>query len=85
MTTRVRYIGLDVHKDSIVIAVADEGSAPAEILAGIPHELPKLIKRLRELGPAESLRCCYEAGPTGYGLYRALSRRGSTAGSSLPR
>ena len=35
-----------------------------------------LIRRLLRLGPAESLRCCYEAGPTGFGLARRLQEAG---------
>jgi transposase len=35
-----------------------------------------LIKRLLRLGPAASLRCCYEAGPTGFGLARRLKETG---------
>jgi len=35
-----------------------------------------VAKLIRKLGPVEQLRCCYEAGPTGYGLYRQLTRLG---------
>ena len=36
MSTSVVYVGLDVHKDSIVIAVAREGREPAETLEDHP-------------------------------------------------
>lgn len=76
MQARIRFVGLDVHKDTIVIAVADEGATPAEALAEIPHEPTRVLARLRKLGPLETLRVCYEAGPTGYGLQRYLTRAG---------
>jgi transposase len=71
----LRFVGLDVHKDSIVIAVAD-GDRPPAVVSSIPHDIPKLLRRLRKLGTSSSLRCCYEAGPTGFGLCRALREAG---------
>ena len=76
MRATVRYVGLDVHKDSIVIAVAEDGVQPAEFLSKLPYDVPRLLKQLRKLGSSARLRCCYEAGPTGYGLYRALAEAG---------
>ena len=72
----VRFIGLDVHKESIVIAVADgDGSAP-ENVGTIPNDTTTLLKRLKKLGHGGQLRCCYEAGPTGFVLHRALIAAG---------
>jgi len=71
----LRFVGLDVHKDTITIAVAEGDRAP-DVMATIPHDIPKLVRKLRKLGPIESTSCCYEAGPTGYGLYRALKELG---------
>lgn len=70
--SKIRYVGLDVHKDTIVIAVADEGRDAARVIAEIPFEWNALRKVLDKLGPRSVVRCCYEAGPTGYGLARAL-------------
>jgi transposase len=73
---KVRFVGLDVHKESIAIAVADgDGSAP-ENVATIPNDMAALVKRLKKLGLGATLRCCYEAGPTGYVLFRALRLAG---------
>lgn len=73
----LRFVGLDVHKDTIVIAVADEGQSAAEALATLPHDVPKLIKRLSALVEDKSqLRVCYEAGPTGFGMSRRLKKAG---------
>jgi transposase len=73
---KVRFVGLDVHKESIAIAVADgDGSAP-ENVATIPNDTTLLLKRLKKLGAGASLKCCYEAGPTGFVLQRALAAAG---------
>ena len=73
--SNVRFVGLDVHKDSISVAVADQGLAP-QVVATVPHELRALLKLLKKLGANSQLRCCYEAGPTGFGLCRELCRVG---------
>jgi transposase len=72
----VRFVGLDVHKDSVVIAVAEGGGGEPAVVAELPNETTRLIKELRRLGRGAELRCCYEAGPTGFGLYRALREAG---------
>lgn len=76
MATKLRFVGLDVHKESIVIAVADTGRTPAEVLAKIGNDFAKLKKLLAKLGPSERLRICYEAGPTGFDLARRLTEAG---------
>lgn len=70
------FVGLDVHKDSIVIAVAEAGRGPARGVATVPFEEKALRKVLEKLGPKAAVSCCYEAGPTGYGLARALHALG---------
>lgn len=73
---KLRFVGLDVHKDTIVVAVADaDGSSPQD-LGTFPNDVNALIRRLKKLGPVASLRCCYEAGPTGLGLHRRLVEAG---------
>lgn len=69
---RVKFVGLDVHAESVAIAVAERG-LPPELLGVFPNNVPSLVKRLRRLG---RVRCCYEAGPTGYRLQRVLSEAG---------
>ena len=73
---KVRFVGLDVHKDSIAIAVAEQGRGEPAVLATIPSETQALVKQLKRLGPVGSMRCCYEAGPTGFGLHRNLQAAG---------
>lgn len=73
---KVRFVGLDVHSQSIAIAVADPDGSLPENLAIIPNETTGLLRQLRKLGALRELRCCYEAGPTGFGLCRALQEAG---------
>jgi transposase len=70
------FVGLDVHKDSIVVAVAEAGREPARVVATVPFDLKALKKVLEKLGPKNTVSCCYEAGPTGYGLARSLHAEG---------
>ena len=77
MEKRIKFfVGLDVHKDSIAMAVADAGRAPARLVGSIAHDVAKLLKLLARYGEASALQVVYEAGPTGYGLQRALAQRG---------
>lgn len=70
------HVGLDVHKDSISVALADSGRAPARLIGKITHDVAKLMKMLAKVGTAEELHIVYEAGPTGFGLQRALTAKG---------
>jgi transposase len=74
-TTKI-HVGLDVHKDSITAAAAESGRAAARVVGKLAHDVPKLVKLLDTLGPPASLHVVYEAGPTGFGLHRALRARG---------
>ncbi|MCP4287688.1 MAG: IS110 family transposase [Gammaproteobacteria bacterium] len=69
------YVGLDVHKDTIAVAVALAGREEPEYRGEIAHTrkaVDKLVERLsKEFGGAVML-FCYEAGPCGYGLHRQL-------------
>ena len=76
MSKITKYVGLDVHKDSISIAVAEEGRLEPRFLNRIPSCHTRLLRVLRTLGALESLHCVYEAGPTGYGLHRLLTEKG---------
>jgi transposase len=77
MKSSVIYVGLDVHKDSIVISVAREGREAAENWKTIPNDGTRLRKALKMLVKnGEILKVCYEAGPTGFGLCRGLREAG---------
>lgn len=84
-----KFVGFDVHKETIAVAVAAEGREAAESLGTINNSPEAIAKLLRKLGSAKSLYFCYEAGPCGYGIYRQLTAAGSTcmvvAPSLIPR
>ena len=78
MGDRITYVGLDVHKDGIVVALA-EGGLRGEVrdygrVANTPAVLRRLAGKLCD--QAVELRFCYEAGPCGYGIQRQLSALG---------
>lgn len=70
------FVGLDVHKDSIAVAVAEAGRAAPRFVGTCGPNVAELLKVLSHLGkPSESL-LAYEAGPSGFALARALAARG---------
>ena len=78
MGDRITYVGLDVHKDGVVVAVA-EGGIRGEVreygrIANTAAALDRLVRKLG--GEDVRLRFCYEAGPCGYGIQRHLSGHG---------
>jgi transposase len=72
---RIRFVGLDVHADSIAVAVA-ERDGEVRSLGVIPNRLESVRKLVAKLGPAKQLKACYEAGPCGYALYWQLTALG---------
>lgn len=71
--SKVRFVGLDVHAETIAVAVA-ESDGEVRSLGIIPNKLESVRKMMGKLGPANHLKCCYEAGPTGYVLYWQLTQ-----------
>jgi transposase len=70
------YLGMDVHKESITIAVLPtEAKAPTRV-ERLPNDLPKLKRFLDRLARDGELRACYEASGAGYVLHRALHEWG---------
>ena len=72
---KVQFVGLDVHADTIAVAVAEPDGTVRSVgvIPNRPESIRKLVKRL---GSPEQLRACYEAGPTGYVLYWQLTALG---------
>lgn len=71
----VRFVGLDVHAETIAAAVAEPGGE-VRCLGVIPNRAESVSRLLKKLGKPEQLRVCYEAGPTGYVLYWQLTELG---------
>jgi len=87
----ITYVGLDVHKDTIAVALAEAG-AHKDVreygkVANTATALNALAAKLSRAG--SELRFCYEAGPCGYGIQRQLSLAGHgcvvVAPSLIPR
>jgi transposase len=75
MSKRTGYLGLDVHKATISVAVADDG--PPEALRMIPNHPSSVHMLVDRVGGSEvCLVAAYEAGPTGYVLHRQLTSLG---------
>ena len=75
MQKDTRFVGLDVHAESIAVSVI-EPDGEIRSLGSIPNR-PETVRRLvKRLGPPSRLRVCYEAGPTGYVLYWQLTELG---------
>jgi len=86
------YVGLDVHKEAIAVAVAEPGRAEPVYrgeIANKPKSIEKLIGKLSAAYDGALLQFCYEAGPCGYVLYRQILACGHdcqvVAPSRIPR
>lgn len=73
--SKIRFVGLDVHANTISVAVA-EPNGEVRSIGTIPNRLESIRKTVQKLGPPKQLRACYEAGPTGYVLYWQLTALG---------
>lgn len=72
------FVGLDVHKNQITVAVAEgRHRGKVESLGSILNTPAAIAKLVRRLGPVEQLYFCYEAGPCGYTIYRQLTEMGA--------
>ena len=89
-SSNILFIGMDVHKESIEIAIADGNSQEVRRygkIGGTQDAMRKAVRKLVSQG--KSLHFCYEAGPCGYELYRYLVTEGHdcwvVAPSMIPR
>lgn len=74
--TRIKFVGMDVHAETIAVAVAEQ-DGEVRSLGEIGNREESIRRLVKKLGPVEDLRFCYEAGPTGYGLYWQLTALGA--------
>jgi len=82
--SKIRFVGLDVHADTIAVAVA-EPEGEVRPLGVIANRLESIRKMVAKLGSAKDLKVCYEAGPTGYVLYWQLCGAGRSLRGRMVR
>jgi len=82
-----RYVGFDVHKATVAMHVIDAGGdeVAASVMLNDPEVIGRTMRRVASGGGGSaSVRCCYEAGPCGYTLYRQLQRMGFSCAVVAP-
>ncbi|WP_426451524.1 IS110 family transposase [Paenibacillus sp. S-38] len=73
MSMSTKYVGLDVSKEKIAVAIATENrDEPVRFWGTIPHTKEAVRKLVKQLAKDDEIKLdvCYEAGPTGFQLYR---------------
>jgi transposase len=82
--SKIKYVGLDVHAETIAVAVADSsgGVRAYGIVPAHTHAVDRLVKKLAEDGT--EVRYVYEAGPTGFWLCRHLRGKGISCAVIAP-
>ena len=75
-TRSIIYLGMDVHKESITIAVLPQGAKSPTHVDRLPNDLLKLKRFLERIARDGELRACYEASGAGYVLHRAMKEWG---------
>lgn len=78
MHSATKYVGLDVSKEKISVAIADTGREAPRYYGTIVHTPAAIRKLIKDLGPAASLAFCYEAGPTGFETHRWIESMGAS-------
>ncbi len=84
MSTTTFYVGLDVHKDSVTIAVFRNRDPEPMRVDRLPNDHRKLSRYFERLGAEGAVRACYEASGAGYVLQRALADWGFPCGTRRP-
>lgn len=87
----IKFIGMDVHKKTITMAISDDVSYSQPRIYGAiankPEELDRFCRKIK--ASSSELHFVYEAGPCGYGIYRHLNAKGYecmvAAPSMIPR
>jgi transposase len=79
-------VGLDVHKDTIAVALACSDGSQVRYYGEIANTSKAIEQLIKKINPTdEVLGLCYETGPCGYGLYRQLTAMEHAVLLSLPR
>lgn len=89
LTSRKMYVGMDVHKDTVTVAVLPEGAPVPTVVKQLPNDDRRLQRFFDRVGREGEVWTCYEASGAGYVLQRALTAWGHhcevVAPSGTPR
>lgn len=73
----IKYVGLDVHKESIAVAIVDAAGGRPRYYGEIDNTVAAISQLVNKVSPTgELVSFCYEAGPCGYGIYRQINEMG---------
>ena len=75
-STPIIWIGMDVHKDTVMVAVFKHGNHEAEIVKQLPNDDRKLRRFFERWSRQGEIRSCYEASGAGYVLHRSITEWG---------
>ncbi len=77
MVERNTFVGLDVHKDSIAVALAERGRfGEVRYYGTVGGDMDGVDRLLRDLrAPGRTMHFVYEAGPCGFQIFRHLTTR----------
>jgi transposase len=90
MSEYSRFVGMDVHKSTVAVAIAEAGRKNPVSYGIIENSLQAIARMAKKLSKSKTkLTFCYEAGPSGYGVYRQIVSLGHhcdvVAPSLIPR
>jgi transposase len=75
-STPIIWIGMDVHKDTVMVAVFEDQDSEAEVVKQLPNEARKLRRFFERWAKRGEIRSCYEASGAGYVLHRDITEWG---------
>jgi transposase len=76
MSSLIIWIGMDVHKDTVMVAVFKDHDAVPEVVKQLPNEARKLRRFFERWAKRGEVRSCYEASGAGYVLHRDITAWG---------
>jgi len=89
MDQRTQFVGIDLHQETVTLAVLEEGAPSPRDVQTLPNDPSKLRRYIARVAQAGPVRACYEASACGYVLQRSLTRWGHAceviAPSLIPR